>query len=341
MTAVAVVGATGAVGRTVISILEERNFPVSSLRLMASTRSAGQSIETKWGSVTVEDLATADPSGIDIAIFSAGGNRSQEYAPAFTKAGAVVIDNSSAFRMYDNVPLVVAGINDEAAHQHQGIIANPNCTTMTLLMAVAPLHRSARLTNMVASSYQAVSGAGKSGSDELFRQIKWFQQDEAALHDGSWEDPDSELWPRPIGFNVLPLIGDAEPHGYTDEELKLVNESRKILGDSEILVEPTCVRVPVITGHGTSATLYFARSMEPQEAVELMEAAPGVEVWTDKVATPLDSAGIDDVLVSRIRPTLDGKGGLNIWTVGDNVRKGAALNTVQIAEILLAGPSKG
>ena len=341
MTAVAVVGATGAVGRTVISILEERDFPVTDLRLLASERSAGQTIDTKWGPITVEDLTSADPSGIEIAIFSAGGDRSLEYAPSFAQAGAVVIDNSSAFRMHDNVPLVVAGINDEAAQQHSGIIANPNCTTMTLLMAVAPLHRAARLTHMVASSYQAVSGAGKSGSDELSRQIKWFQQDEAALHDGSWEDPDSSLWPRPIAFNVLPLIGDAEPHGYTDEELKLMNESRKILGDPAIQVEPTCVRVPVITGHGTSATLYFDRPLSPQEAVSLIESAPGVQVWTDKVATPLDSAGIDDVLVSRIRPTLDGKGGLNIWAVGDNIRKGAALNTVQIAEILLTSPAKG
>lgn len=336
MTSVAVVGATGAVGRTVISILEERDFPVSSLRLLASSRSAGQVIETKWGSITIEDLETADPAGIEIAIFSAGAGRSLEYARKFAKAGAVVIDNSSAFRMYNDVPLVVVGINDGEALKHNGIIANPNCTTMTLLMGVAPLHRAAGLKNMVASSYQAVSGAGKSGVDELSRQVKWFQQHEGALLDGSWEDPGSEMWPRPVAFNVLPIVGDAEPHGYTDEELKLMNESRKILGSPDISVEPTCVRVPVMAGHGTSATLYFDRPITPQEAVELIEDAPGVQVWNDVVATPLDSAGIDDVLVSRIRPTLDGKGGLNIWTVGDNIRKGAALNTVQIAELLIA-----
>lgn len=337
MTSVAVVGATGAVGRSVISILAERDFPVSSLRLLASAKSAGQIIETAWGPITVEDLASADPAGIETAIFSAGGDRSLQFAPAFTRAGATVIDNSSAFRMKADVPLVVAGINDNAAHAHTGIIANPNCTTMTLLMAVAPLHRAAGLTSMVASSYQAVSGAGKSGVDELSRQTKWFQAQEDSLLDGSWEDPGGDLWPRPIAFNVLPMIGDATIHGYTDEELKLRNETWKILDSPDIVVEPTCVRVPVMTGHGTSATLHFDRPVTPEEAVEILEGAHGVQVWNETVATPLDAVGIDDVLVSRIRPTLDGKGGLNLWTVGDNVRKGAALNTVQIAEIINAG----
>ena len=332
---VAVVGATGAVGRAMISILTEREFPVAELRLMASARSAGQKVETAWGEIEVEDLALADPAGIDIALFSAGGGRSREYAPKFAAAGAVVIDNSSAFRMVDDVPLVVAGINDHAAAQHNGIIANPNCTTMTMLMGVAPLHRAAGLKRLVASSYQAVSGSGKTGVDELSRQTRLFQADEAALNDGTWVDPGGDVYSRPIAFNVLPLIGDADPHGYTDEELKLLNETRKILEAPDIEAESTCVRVPVVTGHGTSVALWFERPVSPEEAVDLINEAPGAQVWLDKVPTPLDAAGIDDVIVGRIRPTLDGTGGLNLWTVGDNLRKGAALNAVQIAELLV------
>lgn len=332
---VAIVGATGAVGRAMLSILTERDFPVGRLRLMASARSAGQKIETVWGEVEVEDLSIADPTGIDIALFSAGGGRSREYAPAFAGAGAVVIDNSSAFRMDERVPLVVAGVNDHAAGANEGIIANPNCTTMTMLMGVAPLHRAAGLVRMVASSYQAVSGSGKTGVDELSRQIRLLQADEAALNDGTWVDPGGDVYARPIGFNVLPLIGSADPHGYTDEELKLLNETRKILEAPAIEAESTCVRVPVVTGHGTSVALWFERPVAPEEAVRLIDEAPGVQVWLDRVPTPLDAAGTDDVLVGRIRPTLDGRGGLNIWTVGDNLRKGAALNAVQITELLV------
>ena len=332
---VAVVGATGAVGRAMLSILSERDYPVAELRLMASARSAGQKVETVWGEIEIEDLALADPGGIDIALFSAGGGRSREFAPKFAEAGAVVIDNSSAFRMVDEVPLVVAGINDHAAARHNGIIANPNCTTMTMLMGVAPLHRAAGLKRLVASSYQAVSGSGKTGVDELSRQTRRFQADEAALNDGTWVDPGGDVYSRPIAFNVLPLIGDADPHGYTDEEMKLLNETRKILEAPGIEAESTCVRVPVVTGHGTSVALWFERPVSPEEAVDLINAAPGAQVWLDRVPTPLDAAGIDDVIVGRIRPTLDGAGGLNIWTVGDNLRKGAALNAVQIAELLV------
>ena len=331
---VAVVGATGAVGRAMLSILSERDWPIGELRLLASARSAGQKIETGWGEIEVEDLAIADPAGIDVALFSAGGGRSRQYAPLFAAAGAVVIDNSSAFRMGDAVPLVVAGVNDHAAAGHQGIIANPNCTTMTMLMGVAPLHRAAGLKRMVASSYQAVSGSGKTGVDELSRQTRQMQANESALSDGTWIDPGGDVYARPIAFNVLPLIGDADPHGYTDEELKLLNETRKILEAPTIQAESTCVRVPVMTGHGTSVALWFERPVAPEEAVEIINEAPGVQVWLDKVPTPLDAAGIDDTLVGRIRPTLDGLGGLNIWTVGDNLRKGAALNAVQIGELL-------
>jgi aspartate-semialdehyde dehydrogenase len=334
VTAVAVVGATGAVGRTMRSILAERDFPVSRIRLMASERSAGSVIETPWGPVTVEDLSTADPEGIEIALFSAGGGRSLEHAGRFAEAGAVVIDNSSAFRMDPGVPLVVAGVNDAAAHQHRGIIANPNCTTMTLMMAAGPLHREYELSSMVVTSYQAVSGSGQKAVDELMTQIDAFRPDVDSLIDGTWEDPGSAIYPRPIGFNVLPFAGNEVEAGYTDEEMKLVNESRKILDAADLRVEPTCVRVPVAVGHGVAATLRFERPADAESAIEVLNGSPGIEVWTDKVPTALDSAGMDDVLAGRIRSTLGEPGGLNLWVVGDNLRKGAALNAIQIAEIL-------
>ena len=332
---VAVVGATGAVGRTMRTILESRGFPLGSLRLLASERSAGSVVETKWGEVEVEDLASADPSGIDIALFSAGGDRSRAHAPRFAEAGAVVIDNSSAFRMDPDVPLVVAGVNDAAASSHRGIIANPNCTTMTLMMAAGPLHRAAGLQTMVATSYQSVSGSGQQGVDELIAQTDFLRPDLDALMTGGWVDPHPSLYARPIGFNVLPYAGSETEQGYTDEEWKLVNESRKILDIPGLRVEPTCVRVPVLVGHGVAATLRFGRPINPTEAAEVLGAAPGVEVWSDTVPTPLDSAGIDDVLVGRIRPTIGDPGGINLWVVGDNLRKGAALNAVQIAEMLV------
>jgi aspartate-semialdehyde dehydrogenase len=317
------------------AILESRDFPLGSLRLLASVRSAGSVVETKWGEVEVEDLASADPSGIDIALFSAGGDRSRAHAARFAEAGAVVIDNSSAFRMDPDVPLVVAGVNDAAAFSHRGIIANPNCTTMTLMMAAGPLHRAAGLQSMVATSYQSVSGSGQQGVDELIAQTDLLRPDLEALMTGGWVDPRPSLYARPIGFNVLPYAGSETEQGYTDEEWKLVNESRKILDIPGLRVEPTCVRVPVLVGHGVVATLRFGRPINPAEAAEVLDAAPGVEVWSDTVPTPLDSAGIDDVLVGRIRPTIGDPGGINLWVVGDNLRKGAALNAVQIAEMLV------
>jgi aspartate-semialdehyde dehydrogenase len=331
---VALVGATGAVGRTMMSILQERDFDVSSLRLFASERSAGSVVNCRWGDVVVEDLSKSDFSGVDVALFSAGGDRSRRYAPAFVDAGAVVIDNSSAFRMEENVPLVVVGVNDEAAGRHEGIIANPNCTTMTLMMAAGPLHDAFGLASMVASSYQSVSGSGQRGVDELVQQIDHLRGEVAGVMTGTWEEPLAEVYSRPIGFNALPEAGTELENGYTDEEMKLVNESRKILGIENLLVEPTCVRVPVMVGHGVSATLRFDREVAIERAREVLGAAPGVDVWTDKVPTPLDSAGIDDVLVGRIRPTLGEPGGINLWVVADNLRKGAALNAVQIAELL-------
>ena len=332
---VAIVGATGAVGTTMLSILEERDFPVSNLRLMASSRSAGRVVPTKWGDVTVEDLATADPAGIDVALFSAGGSRSKEYAPKFAAAGAVVVDNSSAFRMDDAVPLVVAQVNDEAVKSHQGIVANPNCTTMVVMMAAGPLHRAAGLRQMTATSYQSVSGSGQTGIEVLTHELDILGKDREALTQGGWSDPNSDLYSRPIGFNVLAHAGGFTEQGYTDEEWKLVNETRKILDAPDIKVEPFCVRVPVMVGHGIAATMFFDRPVSVAEATELLGAAPGAQLWDDsKVPTPLDSAGIDDVLIGRVRPTVGEPGGISLWTVGDNLRKGAALNAVQLAELL-------
>lgn len=334
---VAIVGATGAVGTTMLSILEKRDFPLAGLRLMASPRSAGNVISTRWGEVTVEDLESADPAGIDIALFSAGGDRSRAHAPRFASAGATVIDNSSAFRMDDQVPLVVANVNDAAIAGHRGIIANPNCTTMAVLMGIAPLHRAAGLARMVATSYQSVSGSGQTGMDQLSREVAHFGNDPEALATGGWADPGKSIYQRPIAYNVLPLAGSITEAGYTDEEWKLVNETRKILGRDDIAVEPTCVRVPVMVGHGIAATLFFDRPMDVTEANDLLHAAPGIEVWDDsRVPTPLDSAGIDNVLIGRLRGTVGQPGGISLFAIGDNLRKGAALNAVELAERLVA-----
>ena len=332
----AVAGATGAVGRTMLAILEERDFPVSELRVLASARSAGSKISTRWGEAEVEDLERADPSGIDIALFSAGGERSRAHAPRFAGAGAAVVDNSSAFRGRPDVPLVVAGVNDRALAGHSGLIANPNCTTMSLMMAVAPLHRRAGLARMTVASYQSVSGSGMAGMETLLQQTGSFLPDREGLVAGEWTEPDTGPYQRPIGFNVVPLAGAVAERGYTDEEWKLVRETRKILEREDIAVEATCVRVPVLVGHGASAVMWFDRPLPPEEAGEALREAPGVEVWPDdRTPTPLDSAGGDNVLAGRIRPTLGEPGGISLWAVGDNLRKGAALNAVQIAEMLL------
>jgi len=221
------------------------------------------------------------------------------------------------------------------AFSHRGIIANPNCTTMVLMMAVAPLHRAAGLKSMVATSYQSVSGTGNRAIAELRQQVDWFSRAPQALVDGGWEEPDHQVFTRPIGWNVLPFAGNEVDGGYTDEEMKLQNESRKILDIPALPVEPTCVRVPVVVGHGIAATLWFRDPVTPEQAAGLIDEAPGVQVWAGRTATPLDAAGIDDVLVSRIRATLGESGGISLWAVGDNLRKGAALNTIQIAELFL------
>jgi len=318
-----------------VATLHRRAFPVSSLRLLASARSAGTRLATPWGEVEVEDLAAADPAGIEIALFSAGAARAREHAPRFASAGAVVVDNSSAWRMDSHVPLVVAGVNDDAARAHRGIIANPNCTTMVLLMAVAPLHRAAGLEAMVVSSYQSVSGIGQKGMDTLSAEVEHFRRQPAALQYGGWSDPGGVTFARPIGFNVLPLAGSLTEQGYTDEEWKLVYETRKILDAPAVAVEPTCVRVPVMVGHGLAASCWFSRPLGAEEAEALLQMAPGVQLWRDEVPTPLDCAGVDDVLVGRVRETVGRPGGISLWAVGDNLLKGAALNAVQIAELVV------
>jgi aspartate-semialdehyde dehydrogenase len=236
--------------------------------------------------------------------------------------------------MDPRAPLVVAGVNDSAIAAHRGVIANPNCTTMALMMAAGPLHEAAGLESMVVTSYQAVSGSGQQGVAELLEQQRSLGSDIDSLMIGGWVDPGAEVYQRPIAFNVLPLAGNEVEGGYTDEEMKLVNESRKILDIPDLKVEPTCVRVPVLVGHGVAATLYFERPISRDEAVTILGSSPGVELWKDRAPTPLDSAGIDDVLVGRVRETVTTPGGLNLWVVGDNLRKGAALNAVQIAELL-------
>ena len=317
---VAVVGATGAVGRTLLSVLDERDFPMAELRLMASARSAGSVVTTRWGEIEIEDLELADPEGVDIAIFSAGAERSRTHAPRFASAGAVVVDNSSAFRNDPAVPLVVAGVNDHAVSSHRGIVSNPNCTTMALMVAAGPLHRAAGIERMVATSYQSVSGSGQRGMDELKNQVAG--------------RPATDLYVRPIAYNVIPYAGTETDAGYTDEEWKLVNESRKILDAPGLAVEPTCVRVPVMVGHSVAATMHFSRPVLLEEALGILSEAPGGELWIDRVPTPLDAAGKDTVLIGRVRQTLGDEGGINLWVVGDNLRKGAALNAVQIAELI-------
>ncbi len=328
---VAVVGATGAVGETMLSILAERDFPVSELVPLASERSAGDQVEFKGKKIAVRDLAKFDPAGVDIALFSAGGGVSKEYAPKFAAAGAVVIDNSSAFRYDDDVPLVVSEVNPEAARQRpRGIIANPNCSTMQLLVALAPLHRSAGIERINVATYQSVSGAGRSALEELGRQT-------AALLNFQQAEP--ERFPLQIAFNLIPHIDEFQDNGFTKEEMKLVWETRKILGDEGIQVNPTAVRVPVFYGHSEAVNIETRTKLTPSAARELLRAAPGVEVVDERkpggYPTPVThAAGRDAVYVGRIREDLSHPRGLNLWVVSDNIRKGAALNAVQLAELV-------
>jgi aspartate-semialdehyde dehydrogenase len=336
---IGIVGATGQVGGVMRRILAERQFPADQLRLFASARSAGRTLPWGDGQVTVEDAATADFSGLDIALFSAGKGSSVEYAPRVAAAGAVVIDNSSAYRMDPEVPLVVAEVNPDAARRRpKGIIANPNCTTMAAMPVLRPLHDEAGLVAMVATTYQAVSGSGLAGVAELDEQIQKVADRATELtHDGSAVDfPQSRVYARPIAFNVLPLAGSIVDDGSeeTDEEQKLRNETRKILGIADLKVSGTCVRVPVFTGHSLQVNARFARPITPDRARELLAGAPGVEL--SDIPTPLQAAGRDPSFVGRIRADETVENGLAFFVSNDNLRKGAALNAVQIAELLVA-----
>ena len=322
-------------------LLEERNFPIDEIRYFASARSAGTTLPWKGTDVIVEDTETADPSGLDIALFSAGATGSRAYAPAFAEAGAVVIDNSSAFRMDPEVPLIVSEVNGHLIRETpKGIIANPNCTTMAAMPVLKPLHDEAGLTRLIVASYQAVSGGGLAGVDELDKQARQVVDRAAELtHDGSAiEFPTPEKFAKPMAFNVLPLCGSVVDDGLneTDEEKKLRNESRKILDIPDLLVSGTCVRVPVFTGHSLSINAEFANPISPERAYEILGSAEGVVV--SEVPTPLEAAGQDPSYVGRVRtdPGVPDGRGLALFVSNDNLRKGAALNTIQIAELFLA-----
>ena len=339
---VAVVGATGQVGGVMRTLLAERAFPLSEIRFMASARSAGTTLPWGGAEITVEDADTADLAGIDIALFSAGGASSKVLAPKFAAAGAVVIDNSSAWRMDADVPLIVSEVNPHAIEDmRKGIIANPNCTTMAAMPVLQPLHREAGLRRLVVSSYQAVSGSGLAGVRELADQVLATRDEDitALTYDGSAVTfPEPVKYARTIAFDVVPLAGSlvADGSGETDEEQKLRNESRKILGIPDLAVSGTCVRVPVFTGHSLAVNAEFTSAITPERARALLSEAPGV-VLSD-VPTPLQAAGADPSFVGRIRQdsTVPDGRGLAFFVTGDNLRKGAALNAVQIAELLLS-----
>ena len=339
---VAVVGATGQVGSVMLRLLEERNFPIERLRLMASPRSAGSTLTFRGEEIVVEDAETADLTGIDIALFSAGGSTSKALAPKYAAAGAVVIDNSSAWRMDPDVPLVVSEVNPDAIKDmRKGIIANPNCTTMAAMPVLKPLHAAAGLRRLVVSTFQAVSGSGLAGVEELASQVRAVvnQDIEGLTHDGRAVNfPAPVKYVAPIAFDVVPFAGNLATDGSfeTDEEQKLRNESRKILDIPNLLVSGTCVRVPVFSGRSLSINAEFDQAITPEQATAILGSAPGVEL--SEVPTPLQAAGADPSFVGRIRQdqsVADNKG-LVLFVSNDNLRKGAALNAVQIAEIVAA-----
>ena len=329
---VAVAGATGAVGEVFLDILARRNFPIADLRPLASVRSVGKKVRFREDAIPVEQLGPDSFEGIDIAFFSAGASRSREFAPAAARAGAVVIDNSSAFRMDPEVPLVIPEINEDriAGWRQKGIIANPNCTTIVMLMALAPIHQAFRAKRVVAVSYQAVSGAGAAALRELEDQVRAW---------AAGEPPQVKAFPYQIAFNIIPHIDAFEESGFTKEEMKLVNESRKILHDYALRVCPTTVRVPVFAAHSVSVTVETEKPVTVEAAREVFEKAPGLQVSDDpgaeKYPMPLYATGEDDCFVGRIRRDPTVENGLTFWVVGDQLRKGAALNAVQIGERLI------
>lgn len=327
---VAVVGATGAVGNKMISILEERNFPVGELILLASSRSKGKKLPFKGREVTVQQLTEESFNGVDLALFSAGAGISREFAPLAVEAGCVVVDNSSAFRMDKEIPLIVPEVNPHALGSSPGIIANPNCSTIQMVVALKPIHDNFKIKRVVVSTYQAVSGTGQSAITELASQSS------CVLNHVEWEN---NVYPHRIAFNCLPHIDTFLDNGYTREEMKMVNETKKIMEDDSIQVSPTTVRVPVFNSHSESVNVETEKPVSAQEVKELLSTAPGVEVVDDpnKKDYPLaiDADGKDPVYVGRIRDDISGVNAVNFWVVADNLRKGAALNSVQIAELLL------
>jgi aspartate-semialdehyde dehydrogenase len=329
---VAVVGATGAVGRQMVACLEERRFPVHRLIPLASEKSLGKNLTFLDKEIPVEELTRDSFAGVEIALFSAGGSISKEYAPIAAAAGAVVVDNSSAWRMDPEIPLVVPEVNpgDIAQYSRHGIIANPNCSTIQMVVVLKPLHDAARIKRVVVSTYQAVSGTGQKAVEELAQQVRALFNNQELV---------KKVYPHRIAFNCLPHIDVFQENGYTKEEMKMVNETLKILGDSTIQVTATTVRVPVFYGHSESVNVETHRKLSVAEARELLAAAPGVKVVDDPLKNqypmPLDATGQDLTLVGRIREDFSIENGLNLWVVADNIRKGAATNTVQIAEILI------
>jgi aspartate-semialdehyde dehydrogenase len=327
---VAVVGATGAVGAEMIEVLEERKFPVDKLIPLASSRSAGGSVSFRGREITVQELTKDSFADVDVAIFSAGSDVSREFAPIAAKAGAVVIDNSAAWRMDKDVPLVVPEVNPHDLSNHRGIIANPNCSTIQMVVALKPLHDEARIKRIVVTTFQSVSGTGKEAMDELMEECK------ALL---GFKQPEPKVYPHQIAFNCLPHIDEFLPTGYTKEEMKLLHETRKIMGDPSIQVTATTVRVPVYIGHSESVNIETQRKLTANEARAILSTAPGVQLYDDPAHAlypmPLDAAGKDEVYVGRIREDESIPNGLNLWVVADNLRKGAALNAVQIAELLI------
>jgi aspartate-semialdehyde dehydrogenase len=329
---VGVLGATGLVGTTIIELLAARGFPVAELRPLASERSAGKTIEFGSKVLTVQAVSDESIQGLDLVLSSAGGSVSAEWTPKLVEAGATVVDNTSYWRMHDDVPLVVSEVNPDALEGHKGIVANPNCSTMQMVVALKPLYDAAGIERLVISTYQAVSGTGKAAIDELRAQAR------AVV--GGYDVPEPQIYPHQIAFNVLAQAGSfPEGDDHTDEERKLINETRKILGDDEIRVSATCIRVPVETGHSEAVNVETREPLDPERARELLAAAPGVTVVDDPAAgrypMAIDAAGRDDVFVGRIRRDPGNERALDIWVVSDNLRKGAATNTVQLGELLI------
>ena len=327
----AIAGVTGAVGQEFLSIIEERSFPFKSIKMLASSRSAGKTMSFKGKTYTIEEMTKDSFKDVEIALFSAGASRSREFAPAAVKAGAVVVDNSSAYRMDPEVPLVIPEINPEMIKKHKGIIANPNCSTIIGIVPIWPLHKINPVKRMVVSTYQAASGAGMSAMLELEAQSR-------EILDG--KSPTKNVFPHQIAFNCFSHNSALGPNGYNEEEMKLVKETRKIFNCPDIAVTATCVRIPVMRAHCESINLEFTKAITPDEVRKILSTAPGVTVLDDRehnrFPMPIDASGKDDVFVGRIRQdeSLPGNRGINIWVSGDQLRKGAALNAIQIAELL-------